>query len=58
MFREQFREGGDGNVKLVSSILGDNLLGSVLCESLGIPEGGYGRLACAWVSQRTKGYRI
>lgn len=58
VFREQFREGGDGNVKLVLSILHYKHFGIFLRESLGLPEGGDGRLVCAWVSQRTKCNRV
>ena len=58
MFREQFREGGDGDIELVPSVLRDKPFGALLHESLGIPEGGDGRFVGAWVGQRTKGYWI
>lgn len=58
MFREQFRECWDRDVKLIPSILRDKLFGTLLRESLGIPEGGDERFVGAWVSQGTKGYRV
>ena len=58
MFREQFREGGNGNIKLVLSVLRYKLFGVSLRESVGLPEGGDGRFVGAWVSQRTKCNRV
>lgn len=58
MFREQFCEGGDGNIKLVLSILRDKLLGVLLRESLGTCEGGDRGFVSARVSQRTEGDRV
>ena len=58
MFQEQFREGRDGDIKLVPSILRDKLFSPLLRESRWITEGGYGRFFGAGVSQRTESYRV
>ena len=58
VFREQFREGGDGNVKLILSVLCYKHFCILLHESLGIHEGGDGGLVGARVSQRTEGDRV
>ena len=58
MFQEQLREGGDGNIKLVLSILRYKLFSVLLRESLGLHEGGDGGFVGAWVSQRTERDRV
>ena len=54
MFREQLREGGDRDIKLVLSVLRDELLGVLLCESLGFPKGGNRGFVGGWISQRSE----
>lgn len=49
VFREQFREGRDRNIKLVLSVLCGEHFGVLLRESLGLHEGGDRGLVGAWV---------
>jgi len=58
VFREQFREGGNGNIKLVLSVLRYELFGAFLRESLWLAEGGDGGFVDAWISQRTECNRV
>ena len=58
MFREQFREGGDGDIELVLSVLRYELFGVPLRETLRLPEGGYAGFIDAWVSQRSERNRV
>ena len=54
VFREQFGEGGDGNIKLVLSILCYKFSSALLREPFGHQEGGDGGFVGTWVSQRTE----
>jgi len=58
MFRKQFRERGDGDIKLVLSILRYEHFGFFLRESLGLPEGGDGGFVGTRIGQRTERNRV
>jgi len=58
MFRKQLRECGDGDIKLILSILHYELFGCFLRESLALPEGGDGGFVGARISQRTERNRV
>lgn len=58
MLREQFREGGDGDIEFVLPILHYKLFGVLLRKSLEFSKGGNGGFVGAWVSQGAECDRI
>lgn len=54
MFREQFREGWDGDIKFVLSVLRYQPFGFPPRESPGLHESGDRGFGGTWVSQRTE----